>query len=137
MFKGQTYNGSSFLEFLRTDHPQQLPNFDRSDWRGLELLKATTVLALVYEDGVLMRDSSTIVGWSCWRRTAAPTCARSPRSTIESPLAASERSTSRIFGRRGSATPTSRDTPTPGKMCPARAWPTSTRPCSAPSSPAR
>ena len=55
MFKGQTYNGSSFLEFLRTDHPQLLPNFDRSDWRGLELLKATTVLALVYEDGVLMR----------------------------------------------------------------------------------
>ncbi len=31
-----------------------LPNFDRGDWRGLELLKATTVLALVYEDGVLM-----------------------------------------------------------------------------------
>ncbi len=54
MFKGQTYNGSSFLEFLRTDHPQLLPNFDRGDWRGLELLKATTVLALVYEDGVLM-----------------------------------------------------------------------------------
>ena len=54
MFKGQTYSGSSFLEFLRLDHPELFPNFDRGDWRGLELPHATTVLALVYEHGVLM-----------------------------------------------------------------------------------
>ncbi len=54
MFKGQTYNGSSFLEFLRTDHPAQLPDFGGGDWAKLVLPHGTTVLALVYDDGVLM-----------------------------------------------------------------------------------
>ena len=54
MFKGQTYSGSSFLEFLRTDHPAQLPDFGHGDWAKLVLPHGTTVLALVYADGVLM-----------------------------------------------------------------------------------
>lgn len=54
MFKGQTYSGSSFLEFLRIDHPAQLPDFCHGDWAKLELPHGTTVLALVYSDGVLM-----------------------------------------------------------------------------------
>jgi proteasome beta subunit len=54
VFSGQTYRGSSFLEFLRTDHPTQLPDFDGGNWAGLEVPVATTVLSLVYDDGVLM-----------------------------------------------------------------------------------
>ena len=45
MFKGQTCNGSSFLEFRRTDHPSQLPDFGGGDWAKLELSQETTVLA--------------------------------------------------------------------------------------------
>ena len=55
MFRGQTYAGDSFYEFLRHDHPNLLPN-----WSGIELdrrsrcIHGTTVLALVCKDGVLM-----------------------------------------------------------------------------------
>ncbi len=54
MFKGQTYQGSSFFEFLRIDHPTLLPDFGTMDWAGLQIPHATTILAVVYEDGVLM-----------------------------------------------------------------------------------
>lgn len=54
MFKGQTYTGTSFIEFLRADHPSLLPDFRAGDWAKLELPHGTTVLALVYDDGVLM-----------------------------------------------------------------------------------
>jgi hypothetical protein len=32
VFKGQTYTGSSFFEFLSSDHPDVLPNFAAVDW---------------------------------------------------------------------------------------------------------
>lgn len=53
-FPGQTYRGSSFFEFLRTDHPELLPDFGGNDWSKVELPHGTTVLSLVYADGALM-----------------------------------------------------------------------------------
>lgn len=54
MFKGQTYAGDSFFEFLRVDHPTLLPDWSRMDWSNVALIHGTTVLAIVYKDGVLM-----------------------------------------------------------------------------------
>lgn len=54
MFKGQTYAGSSFIEFLRLDHPDLLPDFRAVDWSTVQIPHGTTVLAAVYQDGVLM-----------------------------------------------------------------------------------
>lgn len=54
MFNGQTYSGSSFLEFLRTDFPALVPEFGPADWSAVGIPHATTVLALVYADGALM-----------------------------------------------------------------------------------
>ncbi|HTO55139.1 MAG TPA: proteasome subunit beta [Myxococcota bacterium] len=54
MFKGQSYSGDSFYEFLRTDHPNLLPNWSGSGWADVSLIHGTTVLALVCKDGVLM-----------------------------------------------------------------------------------
>ncbi len=54
MFKGQNYSGSSFLEFLRMDHPHLVPDFGRMDWSTVQVPHGTTVLALVYEDGAIM-----------------------------------------------------------------------------------
>jgi proteasome beta subunit len=54
VFKGQTYGGSSFFEFLRIDHPGLLPEFGSVDWSRVELPHGTTVLAMVYQDGVLV-----------------------------------------------------------------------------------
>jgi proteasome beta subunit len=53
-FPGQTYRGSSFLEFLQVDHPYLLPRFDKVDWTHLTIPHGTTVLSLVFEDGVLV-----------------------------------------------------------------------------------
>ena len=55
MFKGQTYSGSSFIEFLNTDHPDLIPNFGGLDWSQVTIPHGTTVLALVYEDGAKCR----------------------------------------------------------------------------------
>lgn len=54
MFKGQTYSGDSFFEFLRVDHPDLVPDWSRMDWSNVALIHGTTVLAIVYKDGVLM-----------------------------------------------------------------------------------
>ena len=54
MFKGQTYGGSSFIELLKLDYPDLLPDFGAGDWSHVVLPHATTVLALVYDRGVLM-----------------------------------------------------------------------------------
>jgi proteasome beta subunit len=54
VFKGQTYSGDSFYEFLRADHPDLLPNWSASNWAAVSLIHGTTVLALVCKDGVLM-----------------------------------------------------------------------------------
>ena len=54
MFKGQTYTGDSFFEFLRVDHPTLLPDWSHSDWSNVTLIHGTTVLAIVCKDGVLM-----------------------------------------------------------------------------------
>jgi proteasome beta subunit len=54
LFKGYTYSGSSFAEFLRTDFPNLLPDFGRTDWSTVELPHGTTVLALLYEEGAVM-----------------------------------------------------------------------------------
>ncbi len=54
MFKGQTYSGSSFFEFLSTDCPGLLPDFSRMDWSAVQVPHATTVLAVVYEGGALV-----------------------------------------------------------------------------------
>ena len=54
MFKGQSYSGSSFFEFLQMDHGDLIPDFHRVEWSKIEVPHATTVLALVYEDGALM-----------------------------------------------------------------------------------
>jgi proteasome beta subunit len=54
VFKGQSYAGDSFYEFLRTDHPDLLPNWSGAKWSDVSLIHGTTVLALVCKDGVLM-----------------------------------------------------------------------------------
>ncbi len=54
MLPGQTYGGSSFFEFLRVDHPSLLPDFSEVDWRHVQIPHGTTVLAHVWEDGVLI-----------------------------------------------------------------------------------
>ena len=54
MFKGQTYAGDSFYEFLRVDHPGLLPDWTRMDWTQVSLLHGTTVLAIVCKEGALM-----------------------------------------------------------------------------------
>jgi proteasome beta subunit len=54
VFKGHTYTGSSFYEFLKIDHPDLLPNFNDVDFTRVEIPHGTTVLALLYEDGALM-----------------------------------------------------------------------------------
>ena len=54
MFKGQTYGGASFIELLKLDHPDLLPDFSAGDWSRMVVPHATTVLALVYDRGVLM-----------------------------------------------------------------------------------
>jgi len=53
-FPGQTYKGSSFIEFVRTDYPDLLPDLGRIDWKHVEVPHGTTVLSLVFGDGVLM-----------------------------------------------------------------------------------
>ena len=54
MFLDEKYRGSSFIEYLRVDHPDLLPDLRHVDFTKLELLHGTTVLSLVYEDGALM-----------------------------------------------------------------------------------
>lgn len=51
---GMNYNGSSFFEFLKLDHPGLVPDFSNVDWTHVEVPHGTTVLSLVYEDGALM-----------------------------------------------------------------------------------
>jgi proteasome beta subunit len=48
------YRGSSFIEFLKVDHPDLLPDFGGHDWSSVQMIHGTTVLALVYEDGAIM-----------------------------------------------------------------------------------
>jgi proteasome beta subunit len=54
VFKGQTYAGDSFYEFLRVDHPGLLPDWTRLDWSQVQVLHGTTVLAIVCKEGALM-----------------------------------------------------------------------------------
>jgi proteasome beta subunit len=54
VFKGQTYAGDSFYEFLRVDHPNLLPDWSGTNWADVSLIHGTTVLALVWKEGVLM-----------------------------------------------------------------------------------
>jgi len=53
-FPGQTYGGSSFIEFLRADYPDLLPSLAGYDWSQVQIPHGTTVLSLVYADGALM-----------------------------------------------------------------------------------
>jgi len=50
----ERYRGSSFIEYLRMDHPDLVPDMSQVDFTNVQLLHGTTVLALVYEDGALM-----------------------------------------------------------------------------------
>ncbi len=54
MFKGQSYTGASFYEFLKADAPGLIPDFGNMDWTTVELPHGTTVLSLTYDGGVLM-----------------------------------------------------------------------------------
>jgi proteasome beta subunit len=54
VFKGQSYGGSSFIEFLKLDHPDLIPDFRNVDWSAVQVPHGTTVLSAVYRDGVLM-----------------------------------------------------------------------------------
>ena len=54
MFKGQSYSGPSFYDFIRADHPDLLPDFGQVDWRAVQIPHGTTVLALLYDDGALV-----------------------------------------------------------------------------------
>jgi len=54
VFKGQTYAGDSFYEFLSQDHPGLLPKWAGTNWAEISHLHGTTVLAIVCKDGVLM-----------------------------------------------------------------------------------
>lgn len=49
----ERYRGSSFIEYLRVDHPDLIPEF-RGEWSALEVPHGTTVLALVYEGGAVI-----------------------------------------------------------------------------------
>ncbi len=51
MFKGQTYTGDSFYEFLKADSPGLIPDFSHMDWTKVELPHGTTVLCLTYDNG--------------------------------------------------------------------------------------
>jgi len=48
------YRGSSFIEFLKADHPDLVPDFGSHDWSSVQMMHGTTVLALVYQDGAIM-----------------------------------------------------------------------------------
>jgi proteasome beta subunit len=48
------YRGASFIEFLKVDHPDLLPDFGSHDWSSVQMIHGTTVLSLVYADGALM-----------------------------------------------------------------------------------
>lgn len=48
------YRGASFIEFLKVDHPDLLPDFGSHDWSSVQMIHGTTVLALVYADGAVM-----------------------------------------------------------------------------------
>ena len=54
MFMGQTYQGSSFFELLRTDHPTLLSDFGNVSPGMMKIPHGTTVLALAYQEGALM-----------------------------------------------------------------------------------
>lgn len=54
MFAGQKYTGSSFVEFLKSDRPELLPDFSKLDWTQIQVPHGTTVLALVFKEGALM-----------------------------------------------------------------------------------
>ncbi len=54
MLIDEKYRGSSFIEYLRLDHPGLVPDFAMLDANHLVLPHGTTVLSLVYEDGALM-----------------------------------------------------------------------------------
>ncbi len=54
MFKGQSYTGDSFYEFLKADNPGLIPDFSNMDWTTVQLPHGTTVLSLVCDGGVLM-----------------------------------------------------------------------------------
>ena len=54
MFLDEKYRGSSFVEYLRVDHPDLLPDLRNLDFTRVQLMHGTTVLSLVYEDGALM-----------------------------------------------------------------------------------
>ena len=54
MFLDEKYRGSSFIEYLRVDHPDLLPDLRGLDFTQLTVPHGTTVLALLYEDGALM-----------------------------------------------------------------------------------
>ena len=54
MLLDEKYRGSSFIEYLRVDHPDLLPDWGRVDFSKYELMHGTTVLALVYQGGALM-----------------------------------------------------------------------------------
>ena len=51
---GGKYRGASFIEFLKMDHPDLLPDYGGLDWKGVLLPHGTTVLALSFDDGVIM-----------------------------------------------------------------------------------
>ena len=54
MFLNEKYRGSSFIEYLKVDHPGLVPDLGSLDFTKLELPHGTTILSLVYKDGVLM-----------------------------------------------------------------------------------
>ena len=54
MFLNEKYRGSSFIEYLKVDHPALVPDLGSLDFTKLELPHGTTILSLVYKDGVLM-----------------------------------------------------------------------------------
>ena len=54
MLLDERYRGSSFIEYLKVDHPDLLPDLGGVDFTQVTLPHATTVLSLVYEDGALM-----------------------------------------------------------------------------------
>lgn len=54
MFLNEKYQGSSFIEYLKIDHPDLVPDLGSLDFTKLELPHGTTILSLVYQDGVLM-----------------------------------------------------------------------------------
>ena len=61
MFKGQTYAGDSFYEFLRVDHPGLLPDWTRLDWTQVSLILLIIIATVIVSEWVSAKIRHSII----------------------------------------------------------------------------